>query len=47
MANRSRLGTCARHLSRRVRAFVDFLEVRFAGMPYWDRCLEDDQRPPP
>jgi DNA-binding transcriptional LysR family regulator len=28
-----------RHLSRRVRAFVDFLAERFAGVPYWDRCL--------
>jgi DNA-binding transcriptional LysR family regulator len=26
-----------RHLSRRVRAFVDFLVRRFAGTPYWDR----------
>jgi DNA-binding transcriptional LysR family regulator len=25
-----------RHLSRRVRAFVDFLADRFAGVPYWD-----------
>jgi len=29
-----------RHLSRRVRAFVDFLAERFAGVPYWDRCLQ-------
>jgi DNA-binding transcriptional LysR family regulator len=29
-----------RHLSNRVRAFVDFLAERFAGLPYWDRCLE-------
>jgi DNA-binding transcriptional LysR family regulator len=29
-----------RHLSQRVRAFVDFLAERFAGVPYWDRCLE-------
>lgn len=29
-----------RHLSRRVRAFVDFLVERFAGVPYWDRGLE-------
>ncbi len=36
-----------RHLSRRVRAFVDFLAERFAGVPYWDRCLEGDQRPAP
>jgi len=28
-----------RHLSRRVRAFVDFLVERFAGVPYWDHCL--------
>jgi len=27
-----------RHLSQRVRALVDFLAERFAGMPYWDRC---------
>lgn len=26
-----------RHLSRRVRAFVDFLAERLAGEPYWDR----------
>lgn len=30
-----------RHLSRRVRAFVDFLVKRFAGTPYWDTCLRD------
>ncbi len=29
-----------RHLSQRVRAFVDFLQARFAGVPYWERCLE-------
>ncbi|MCF7989992.1 MAG: LysR family transcriptional regulator [Thiohalocapsa sp.] len=29
----------ARHLSRRVRTFVDFLAERFDGVPYWDRCL--------
>lgn len=28
-----------RHLSQRVRAFVDFLVKRFAGTPYWDECL--------
>jgi DNA-binding transcriptional LysR family regulator len=28
-----------RHLSRRVRAFVDYLVDRFAGIPYWDECL--------
>jgi DNA-binding transcriptional LysR family regulator len=40
MANPSRFGTCTRrvhprtrHLSRRVRAFVDFLAERFAGVP--------------
>lgn len=26
-----------RHLSTRVRAFIDFLVARFAGEPYWDR----------
>jgi len=29
-----------RHLSQRVRAFVDFLVKRFSGMPYWDKCLQ-------
>jgi hypothetical protein len=29
-----------RHLSQRVRAFVDFLVKRFAGLPYWDLRLE-------
>jgi DNA-binding transcriptional LysR family regulator len=28
-----------RHLSQRVRAFVDFLVKRFKGTPYWDLCL--------
>jgi len=28
-----------RHLSQRVRAFVDFLAKRFEGLPYWDECL--------
>lgn len=28
-----------RHLSQRVRAFVDFLVKRFEGTPYWDACL--------
>jgi DNA-binding transcriptional LysR family regulator len=32
-----------RHLSQRVRAFVDFLAERFAGVPYWDRCLEEER----
>lgn len=30
-----------RHLSQRVRAFVDFLIKRFAGSPYWDLCLQN------
>ena len=29
-----------RHLSYRVRAFIDFLAERFAGMPQWDRDCE-------
>jgi DNA-binding transcriptional LysR family regulator len=29
-----------RHLSQRVRAFVDFLMKRFEGTPYWDFCLK-------
>jgi len=29
-----------RHLSRRVRAFVDFMVKRFEGIPYWDLCLQ-------
>lgn len=28
-----------RHLSQRVRAFVDFLVARFAGTPYWDQGM--------
>lgn len=28
-----------RHLSQRVRAFVDFLATRYAGIPYWDAEL--------
>lgn len=28
-----------RHLSQRVRTFVDFLVKRFEGTPYWDLCL--------
>ena len=28
-----------RHLSQRVRVFVDFLVKRFEGTPYWDVCL--------
>ena len=30
-----------RHLSQRVRAFVDFLVKRFEGTPYWDQCLQE------
>jgi len=30
-----------RHLSYRVREFIDFLAERFTGLPYWDRdCIE-------
>ena len=29
-----------RHLSQRVRAFVDFLVKRFEGTPYWDQCRQ-------
>jgi DNA-binding transcriptional LysR family regulator len=29
-----------RHLSQRVRAFVDFIVKRFEGTPYWDLCLK-------
>ncbi len=28
-----------RHLSQRVRTFVDFMVKRYEGTPYWDRCL--------
>ncbi len=28
-----------RHLSTRVRVFVDFVAERFAGTPYWDRAM--------
>ncbi|MFP4561107.1 MAG: LysR substrate-binding domain-containing protein [Thiohalorhabdus sp.] len=31
-----------RHLSARVRAFVDFLAERFAGAPYWERAVRGD-----
>jgi DNA-binding transcriptional LysR family regulator len=34
----------SRHLSHRVRAFVDFLAERFAGVPYWDRSLQEDNQ---
>ena len=30
-----------RHLSKRVRTFVDFLVKRFEGTPYWDLCLQE------
>ena len=30
-----------RHLSRRVRTFIDFLKARFEGAVYWDDCLRD------
>ena len=33
-----------RHLSQRVRAFVDFLSKRFEAMPYWDSCLRPSVR---
>jgi len=37
-----------RHLSYRVREFIDFLAERFAGTPYWDReCAELDENPLP
>ena len=29
-----------RHLSRRVRSFIDFLRARFEGAVYWDDCLD-------
>lgn len=29
-----------RHLSQRVRQFIDFLVERFAGNPYWEQCLK-------
>lgn len=32
-----------RHLSQRVRAWVDFLIKRFEGVPYWDLCLKQDE----
>ena len=31
----------------RVRAFVDFLAERFAGVPYWDRWMDDNRHPAP
>lgn len=32
-----------RHLSHRVRAFIDFLVARFQGIPYWDQGLVPPQ----
>ena len=29
-----------RHLSQRVRRFIDFLVERFSGVPYWEQCLD-------
>jgi len=29
-----------RHLSQRVRGFIDFLVERFSGTPYWEQCLD-------
>lgn len=34
-----------RHLSQRVRAFVDFLVERFEGVPYWDECITNTKMP--
>ena len=34
-----------RHLSTRVRAFVDFVAERFAGTPYWDRAADTPAEP--
>jgi len=31
-----------RHLSHRVRAFIDFMVQCFEGTPYWDRCIQKD-----
>jgi len=28
-----------RHLSQRVRTFIDFLVERFEGVPYWEKCM--------
>lgn len=32
-----------RHLSQRVRTFVDLLVKRFEGTPYWDLCLQESK----
>jgi len=34
-----------RHLSYRVRAFIDFIAERFSGIPYWDRDCDLDPLP--
>ena len=31
----------ARHLSARVRAFIDFIAERFSGIPYWDEACDN------
>ena len=31
----------ARHLSSRVRAFIDFIVERFSGIPYWDEDCDN------
>ncbi len=33
-----------RHISARVRAFVDRLATAFGGRPYWEKCLEQCRR---
>lgn len=33
-----------RHLSQRVRRFIDFLVERFSGEPYWEQCLKHIDR---
>ncbi len=35
-----------RQLSAKVRAFVDFLALRFGDPPYWERCLRCDEKSP-
>jgi len=34
----------ARHLSPKLRAFIDFLAERFRGTPEWDRNIKQEQR---
>jgi len=34
-----------RHLSQRVRAFVEFLVQRFSGTPYWDKMVRQETNP--